>query len=477
MKKILIAIVLPLVLIVTSCKKFLNEQPQTEIGAGDFWKSEDDIKSGLAAMYDGLQSCFDNDYTLWGDSRSDEVWRTQYGVDDHVLNALSATSSGTNWSHFYTTINRANLAIKNIPIIKSKYQTGLDQKLVNNYLAQAFAARAFSYFWIVRLWGDAPLWLTPYENISEEPQKARTPAAVLLDTLYNDLQKASTLSDPKSGSVFDITSGAIYAMLMDVSMWKKDYTTALNWFNKLEGLKKYSIEPTATWKNLFIAPASTKEAIWSLYWDWTVDGGADVSTLIGAGNTNSDFSAEDSVWNYFTTTPADIRGPLSVDFKVTNHDKFPKFYPIDLNSSGNQIYPTGSEANILFPLYRLADIYLLRAEAANKLNDPNNALKYLNLIHERAGLIAYQATDLPDQASMENAILEERKLELYMEAKRWFDLIRTDKVFEVMDPILKQRQALRGSPEIGFGDPRKILWPLNRNVLNANPELVQNPPY
>jgi hypothetical protein len=78
---------------------------------------------------------------------------------------------------------------------------------------------------------------------------------------------------------------------------------------------------------------------------------------------------------------------------------------------------------------------------------------------------------------MENAILGERKLELYMEAKRWFDLIRTGKVIEVMDPVLKGRQALRQSPQIGFGDTRKILWPLNRDVLNANIKLEQNPPY
>lgn len=474
MKKILIIISAATLLVCQGCKKFLNEQPQTEIGASQFWKSEDDIKSGLAAMYDGIQSCFNNDYTLWGDARTDEVWRNQYGVDDHVLNALSATSTGTNWSHLYTTIYRANLAIKNIPIIKSTYQTGLDQKLVNHYLSQAYATRAFCYFWIVRLWGDAPLWTTPYENINETPNKPRIPANVILDTLYNDLQKAAVLSDPKSGSVFEVTIGAIYSMLMDVSMWKKDYTSAVNWFNKLEALKKYSIEPTANWKNLFTAPQSTKESIWSVYWDWTVDGGASVSTLIGAGNTNSDFAAEDSVWNYFTTTPDDIRGPQTIDFSVSNHDKFNKFYA---PTGSKQIYPNSSQANILFPLYRLADIYLLRAEAANKLSDPVNALKYLNIIHQRAGLMPYADTTFPDQTTMENAILEERKLELYMEAKRWFDLLRTDKVIEVMDPILKKRQALRSSPEIGFGDPRRILWPLNRNVLNANPELTQNPGY
>lgn len=85
--------------------------------------------------------------------------------------------------------------------------------------------------------------------------------------------------------------------------------------------------------------------------------------------------------------------------------------------------------------------------------------------------------DLDTPEKMENAILEERKLELYLEAKRWFDLVRTDKVIEVMDPVIKARQVRRGSPPSGFGDPRTILWPIHRNVLNANPKLEQNPPY
>lgn len=459
---------------VMGCNKFLNEQPQTEIGETEFWRSEADIQSGMAAIYDGFQDCFGNDYVLWGDARTDEVWRNQYGVDDHVLNALSATSSGTSWENFYKVINRANVAIKNIPLVKSKFVPGMDQAVINHYLAQAYGARAFAYYWVVRLWGAAPLWTTPYENISEDPNRPRAAATVVLDTVYADLQKAVALSDPKSGNVFEITTGALYAMLMDVSMWKKDYGSALQYFDKLMALNKYSIEPTATWKNLFIDPRSTKEAIWSLNWDWTVDGGASISALIGAGDTNSDFAVEDSVWNYFTLTPMDIRGPQTIDFAVNNHDKFNKFYP---KSVGNQVYPNHNEANVLFPLYRLADMFLLRAEIANQQNDPATALKYLNIIHERAGLTAYTGTDFPTKATMENAILEERKLELYMEAKRWFDLVRTGKVVEVMDPILKARQALRMSPEIGFGDTRKILWPINRNVLNANNKLEQNPPY
>jgi hypothetical protein len=477
MKKIIVFLFILTIVVTSGCKKFLDEKPQTEIGADQFWKSEDDIKAGLAAMYDGVQSMFDNDFTLWGDSRTDEVEVNQYGDDAYSVNGLSAATRGSDWSNIYKTISRANLAIKNIPIIKSTYQTGLDQKLVNHYLSQAYGVRAFCYFWIVRLWGDAPVYTQPFENLNDNP-KSRTSAALVIDTvIIPDLEKAAALSDVKRTNVYEVSLGAIYSMLIDVAMWKKDYAKAVEWFGKLEGLKKYSLEPTATWKNLFIAPDKSAESIWSVYWDWTVDGGADVSSLIGAGNTNSDFYAEDSVWNYFTTTAADIRGPQTVDFNVSNHDKFPKYYAVDLNSSGSQIYPNSSQANILFPLYRLADLYLLRAEAANKLNDPTNVLKYLNFVHQRAGLTAYTLADLTTPEATENLILEERKLEFYMEGKRWFDLVRTGKVVEVMDPYIKRRQAVRGTTPTGFGDLRTILWPINRTVLNSNPVLIQNPPY
>jgi hypothetical protein len=132
-------------------------------------------------------------------------------------------------------------------------------------------------------------------------------------------------------------------------------------------------------------------------------------------------------------------------------------------------------------MYRLADQYLLYAEALNKKGDLANALKYLNLIHVRAGLPAYTAAQFTTMAAMENAILQERQYELFGEGKRWFDLVRTDKVYEVMDPIMISRQIFQGAAQTGFGvdksDKRKYLWPLHRNVLNANPLLVQNPPY
>lgn len=466
------------ILLFSGCKKFLEQNPKTEIGSTVFWKTEDDIKGGVAAMYDGIQAIFDNDYTLYGDARTDEVRVGQYGNISYAMNGLSAGITGSDWTNFYITIARANLGIKYIPIVKQEHQPGLAQSAVNHYLAQCYTTRALCYFWLIRLWGDVPVWTEPYEDISMSPDKPKTSRALIVDTLIiKDLEKAAGLSNAALNNVYEANIGGTYALLMDVAMWKKDYALAKDCYDKLMALKKYSLEPTATWKNLFIAPASTKESIWSVYWDWTLDGGAEVSTLIGAGNTNSDFEVEDSVWNYWTSTPSDIRGPQTIDFKNTSHDKFLKFYAPNLNASGSQVYPNGAEANILFPIYRWADIVLLRAEAANKLNDPATALTLLNQVRARAGVAAYRADSLNNATIMESAILAERKLELYMEAKRWFDLLRTDKVIEVMDPILRRRQIQRATPALGWGDPRTILWPIHRNVLNANIQLEQNPPY
>ena len=273
-----------------------------------------------------------------------------------------------------------------------------------------------------------------------------------------------------------MNAGGIYAMLIDVSMWKHDNDGAINWFNKLTALKRYNLEPALTWKNLFTGPDKTVESIWSLYWDWTTDKGANISGQLGAGNTNSQFMISDIIWNYFSNAAnsKDIRGAQSIDLKVKAHDKTLKFYPVNLDSKGAQIYPTNSQANVYFPMYRMADMILLRAEAANNKYDLPNALLYLNQVHTRAGLTAFTATAFPDSTTMSNAILFERQLELFAESKRFFDLVRNGIVPKVLDPIIKTRKP----DALGFGqDTRTILWPLNRAVLNANPQLIQNQPY
>lgn len=473
-KYIKISLIFAFGVVLTGCKKFLDQQPLSSVSTNKFWKTSDDLNAGVAGIYDGMQDMFNTNYIFWGDGRTDNFDYSNYGNIDYILNGLTASTTGTDWSPIYSTIGRANTAIENIPNVK-----GVDSKVTNDYLAQAYTARAFCYFYIVRLWGAAPLWTQPYESLDTNPYKSRTSAdSIINESIIPDLTKAYALSDFSKKEQVVFNTGSICAILMDVYMYKHDYANALIWYDNLTKLKRYSLESTANWKNNFIAPKSTKEVIFSLDWDYIVDGGNNTSTIIGAGNTNSDFTIDDNIWNYFSTTPQDIRGAQTIDLNVTSHDKILKFYPVNIDpKTGRQLYPNSSQANIYFTFYRLADINLLRAEALIKTGDLNNALTMLNSVHTRAGLPAYKITDFTGADDMFNKVLRERQLELYSEGKRWFDLEATDNVINVMDPVIKQRQIDRNTTPTGFGDPRKVLWPINQNVLNANPALTQNPPY
>jgi hypothetical protein len=85
--------------------------------------------------------------------------------------------------------------------------------------------------------------------------------------------------------------------------------------------------------------------------------------------------------------------------------------------------------------------------------------------------------DYPTDGDVETAVLNERQLELFAEGKRWFDLVRTNRVIPTMDPMIRYRQRLLNISETGFDDPRKILWPISRQALTRNTLIRQNEPY
>ena len=129
------------------------------------------------------------------------------------------------------------------------------------------------------------------------------------------------------------------------------------------------------------------------------------------------------------------------------------------------------------PLYRWADILLMRAEALNATGDKTGAFALLNQIRSRANVPTLDEANYASQDDVETAILDERQLELLGEGKRWFDLARTGRVIDVMDPLIRQRESDLGIDQTGFSDARKILWPISRDALIGNPLLIQNPPY
>lgn len=504
-----------LVTIVTSCKKFLTEEPLTQVATKNYFKSLKDVNAAVAGVYGSFQqemtgqggtTNFTGKYHYWGEARADNFdSHPNYNnstVRELVTNALTSGNSITDWTGLYRTIGRANTAIKYIPQAAS-----LDNKVTtdirDNNLAQCYAMRAICYFQIIRLWGDAPVWTEPYEDYKDEDERARTPVDKIIDeVIIPDLQKAYDLTKKnQTPTVWLIGEGAIAAAMADVYMWRAgtqsqqaDYDQAIVWFKNVFKAKAPSgkvyggtaitdLESAADWKGkLFLAPTTSKEAIWSIYWDPLNNGCACIPVSIGLSNNN--IRVDSVIHADWKKDKTDLRVTQTIDTvsAVGRYDKLLKYYDVPASGFVGISSSTAPDYPVYLVMYRLGDVYLSYAEALNKTGAKAEALKYLNFIRQRSGLAAYTVTDpvYASMDSMEDAILLERRYELFGEGKRWFDLVRTKHVNKIMDPVINRRVSkIQGSPYTdGFGtDPGKLLFPINRNVLEDNRQLDQNGAY
>ncbi len=117
-------------------------------------------------------------------------------------------------------------------------------------------------------------------------------------------------------------------------------------------------------------------------------------------------------------------------------------------------------------IYRYADLLLMKAEAKNGLGqDPSDEI---NRLRQRAYGMNYASHVFVSGTTSENddAILQERLLELMLEGKRWWDLIRFGKAFDLV-PSLRDRQ----------GEDYLLVFPISETTLGLNPNLTQNSGY
>ena len=148
-----------------------------------------------------------------------------------------------------------------------------------------------------------------------------------------------------------------------------------------------------------------------------------------------------------------------------------------------------------WPVMRLADLYLLYAEASNEAEGPNpEAFNYINLVRKRAGLktveeswsvFSRQSTKYQSQDGLRSIIQRERMIELALEGQRFWDLRRWMKAHEVLAGPPEGWHVLGDSPETYYRTQtvyntrsfrlREYLWPIRDAVLLENRNLVQNP--
>jgi hypothetical protein len=151
------------------------------------------------------------------------------------------------------------------------------------------------------------------------------------------------------------------------------------------------------------------------------------------------------------------------------------YYPSKHYAFMNKV-PTNATSIILM---RLAEIYLLHAEALTETNDLTGAAGYVNKVRNRAGLKNLPTSVTANKTAMVKAVLNERRLELAFEGFRFYDLVRHDMAKEVCEALTNPSSSVYDSywyPRSPYTN-ENLLMPVPQTDLDNNPSLVQNPGY
>lgn len=472
-----------LALTLNSCSDFLNEEPVSEIPAGDMWQTARDAKAGVNEIYGLLRTTLRENYFYWGEFRSDNVAPGAPVMADQarVINNLMSTDEKCGrWTTLYQMINQTNLAIKYVPNISMP-----DVADRNDYLGQAYALRALAYFYAIRVWGDVPLFIEPTETYSEAIYKTRTDKNYILENvILPDLKKAETLINRnKNYERKRISICGVWAIMADVYMWMKDYNLADQTIDKMatiaskKGGKFVDFEPSmATWHTMFTEELTNKpsddtpendeynsrEFIFLVHFNMDEVGTNGYSYMYqwfsGSGNRAAVMS--DQFMSIFNED--DMKGDLRKDLTVKNYqngNELRKYMAGDISNSLNKT------CEVAYPIYRYTDMMLLQAEARAHQGKWGEALDLVKTVRDRAGLNTPTENDFASEEEVIDYILRERQVELAGEGRRWFDLVRTGKWKEVMKPIN------------GMETDGNELFPIHYSHILENPKIEQNAYY
>jgi hypothetical protein len=449
-------------IVIFSCKKFIQiDPPVTQITSATVFTSDATVTAAVSGIYSemmagpGFASGGLSSVTVMTALSSDELVNYSFTQDyiQFYTNAINPASNSVIkqaiWMQAYHFIYEANALVEGL----SK-SSGLTTATKNQILGEAKFIRAFCHFYLVGLFGDVPLVTSTDYRVNN--RLARTPAAQVYSQIIQDLKDAETLMMDD----YSFTAGerirpirwAAKALLSRVFLYQGEFKNAEDAAAAVIARNLFSLE--ADLSQVFLK--NSLEAIWQLQ---PVHEGINTNEgelFILSGNPGS-VSLSQQVMDAFE--PGDQRKTSWTGSITTTSGTyyFPYKYKV-FNA------PTLSEYSMVL---RLAELYLIRAEARARQGNISGAQDDLDTIRARAGLPPTTATD---QASLLAAILHERQVELFTEwGHRWLDLKRTGQVDAVMSVVT----PLKG----GSWNTTQQLYPIPTSEIASDPNLSQNPGY
>ncbi len=192
-----------------------------QLNTTNMWVDESDVTGATTGIYFELRNAFRQNYRnqfFWGELRvGPAMWdrgTNRSLMDSDMLEVLHSLLNGgtssVSWTNLYTCINQCNSVIKYAPSVEMSDET-------RSYcLGNAYFVRAYVYYWIARVWGDAPVILTPTESTGREIYPSRSPRAEVYAQVAQDIESALT-------HITSNAQGCYYATVDNVNMLKADF--------------------------------------------------------------------------------------------------------------------------------------------------------------------------------------------------------------------------------------------------------------
>jgi starch-binding outer membrane protein, SusD/RagB family len=473
----LILILIILVSINSSCKKQLEVDPPIyTANEGTIYNSDEQAVAVLSGIYTQMSSGNLWNLSLYPGLSADELVPSSSVpnlADPNAFykNALTTSNVSVNyWGLLYPLVYYSNVAMDGLS--KSSFLTPAVKKQLS---AEARLIRAFSYFYLVNLYGDVPLITSTDYNVNRVLSK--TSKDKIWEFIIDDLKiaKDSLSADYLNGTLTAVSENRVRATKwVATALLARAYLYTEN-FAAAES-EATTIIDNAT---LFSLPApnevflaTSPEAIWQ--WQPVNSGqntqDARVFVLSASGfSATRPFYVSDSLLNQFE--PGDQRFNSWLNSRTFNGTKY--YYPFKYKVS--QFGQPVTEYTMIF---RLAEQLLIRAEARVHLNNVSGAIEDINLIRSRARATA--TIDIPDplpelsslltSEQALDAIYHERQIEFFTEfGHRWLDLKRTGLVNTVMVHVSEDKG--------GTWNPNWAYYPIPASEITRDPNLRQNDGY
>ncbi|UPK71795.1 RagB/SusD family nutrient uptake outer membrane protein [Chitinophaga filiformis] len=459
--------------IFAGCRKFLEvKPPSTSLNADNVYRSNATAISVLTNVYSKLSQSdvfYGEELTsvqsITGILGDELNLYSEISIDDYVntfRNNLSSSNiiASRFWNNCYNNIFIINSALEGLTQSES-----LTKEVRQQLIGEAKFMRAFFYFYLLNLYGEVPLILTTDYKVNSNIPRADT--GLVWNQIKSDLIDAKELlsSDFRDISLLSKTSERVRptrwsasALLSRVYLYTGEYNAAISEATNV--INEKNLFDTVEIEHVFLK--NNREAIWQLQ---PVDVGfntreARTFVIPPSGFTGESYPVYMSANLIESFDLRDKRLQTWVGSISFNGDiyRFPYKYKLYEQTGDLEEYST---------VLRLAEQFLIRAEARLRVNDLVGAVDDINIIRKRAGL---DDLGLSTPENILKSLIKERQLELFSEwGHRWFDMKR----LKIVDDVMTKVDAEKGAEWSAY----KQQLPIPYFEMRSNPSLVQNNGY